>query len=88
MVNELTNDEIEELVGLNEVDKNMLRVRKNGLMLTDNQVETLERYNIDVGACSSLIELLYMIDDASDDEELDYIAQEISERNYYENTHK
>ena len=51
MANELTNDEIEELVGLNENDSNMMKARKNGLLLTDNQVSTLERYNIDFDKC-------------------------------------
>ena len=62
----MTNDEIEELVGLKEYDKNFLKSRKNGLLLTDNQVETLERYNIDAGKCSSMTELMYMIDETLD----------------------
>lgn len=94
MANELTNDEIEELVGLKETDKNMLKARNNGLLLTDNQVSTLERYNIDVGKCGSMEELIYMVEQANegtyDDEysELDYLAEELSSRNYYENTRK
>ena len=41
----MTDDEIDALVGLNdqEFDKNFLKARKNGLLLTDNQVETLEK---------------------------------------------
>ena len=94
MANELTNDEIEELVGLKETDKNMLKARKNGLLLTDNQVATLERYNIDVGKVGSMSELIYLVEQANegtyDDEysELDYLAEELSARNYYENTRK
>ena len=88
MAEVLTNDEIEELAGLKDLDKNMLKVRKNGLLLTDNQVDTLEKYNINAGECKTLTELLYMIDEAGDDEELDYLAQDLAERNYYENTHK
>ena len=30
MANELTNDEIEELVGLKDADKNFLKARNNG----------------------------------------------------------
>ena len=41
----MTNDEIEELVGLKDYEKNMLKARNNGLLLTDNQVNTLEKYN-------------------------------------------
>ena len=89
MANELTNDEIEELVGLNEVEKNMLKTRNNGLLLTDNQVSTLSRFNIDASKCSSMTELLYMIDQVDDDdEELNYLADQIAETNYYQNTRK
>ena len=90
MINELTNDEIEALVGLNEVDKNLLKARKNGLLLTDNQVNTLGKYNIDIGKCTSMSELLYMIDQVDDDEddELTFLAEQIAETNYYQNTRK
>ena len=94
MANELTNDEIEELVGLNETDRNMLKARKNGLLLTDNQVETLERYGIDLSKIKSNEELIYFIEEANkgtyDDEysELDYLADELSQRRYYEETKK
>lgn len=94
MVNELTNDEIEELVGLKDADKNFLKARNNGLLLTDHQVSTLERYNIDPSKCKSMSELIYLVEQANegtyDDEysELDYLADELSSRNYYENTRK
>lgn len=90
MINEMTNDEIEELVGLNDVDNNFLKARKNGLLLTDNQVSTLGKYNIDPSQCGSMSELLYMIDqiDDTDDDELTYLAEQISENNYYQNTRK
>lgn len=89
LTNEMTNDELEELSGVNEVDKNMLKVRENGLTLTDNQVATLERYNINAGKCKSMTELMYMIDEAgADDEELEYLAEQLAERNYYENSRK
>lgn len=91
MVNEMTNDEIEELVGLKDNDRNMLKTRANGLLLTDNQVGILERYNIDASKCGSMTELLYMIDqvdDTDDDDELTYLAETLSETNYYQNTRK
>ena len=94
MANELTNDEIEELVGLNENDSNMMKARKNGLLLTDNQVSTLERYNIDFDKCGSMSELIYLIEETNegtyDDEysELDELADLLSERRYYEEVRK
>lgn len=94
MANELTNDEIEELVGLKDTDRNFLKARANGLLLTDHQVNTLERYNIDPSKCKSMSELIYLVEQANegtyDDEysELDYLADELSTRNYYENIRK
>ncbi len=86
---DLTNDEIEELVGLSDSDSNMLKARNNGLLLTDNQVSTLNRFNIDTSKCGSMTELLYMIDQTdSDDEELEYLAEQLAETNYYQNTRK
>lgn len=94
MANELTNDEIEELVGLKDTNKNFLKARANGLLLTDHQVNTLERYNIDASKCKSMSELIYLVEQANegtyDDEysELDYLAEELSTRHYYENINK
>ena len=90
MAHELTNDEIEELVGLKDVDRNFLKARNNGLLLTDNQVSTLERYNIDPSKCGSMSELLYMIEqeDYDEDSDLSYLAEQLSETNYYQNTNK
>lgn len=90
MVNVMTNDEIEELVGLKDNDKNMLKARNNGLLLTDNQISLLERYNIDASKCVSMSELLYMIDQVDDpeDDELTYLAEQLSEIKYYKDTRK
>lgn len=90
MVNEMTNDEIEELVGLKDNEKNLLKARKKGLLLTDNQVGVLERYNIDASKCSTMTELLYMIDQVDDDDEdeLTALADQLAEVNYYQNTRK
>ena len=93
-MNNMTNDEIEELVGLKDTDKNFLKERNNGLLLTDKQVETLNRHKINTSKVQSMGELLYMIDEAMDGctedecEDLEYLAEILSERKYYENTNK
>ena len=92
----MTDDEIDALVGLNEedYDENFLKVVNKKLLLTDKQVKTLERYNINPGKCGSTSELLYMIDEALDgvDEEecpdLHNIANVLQERRYYEEINK
>ena len=90
----MTNDEIEEMAGLKDTNKNMLKARKNGLLLTDNQVDTLGRFNINIDNCKSMEELIYRIQettggyDEGEYEDLEYLADQLSERNYYENTNK
>ena len=74
-----------------DFEKKFLKVRKHGLLLSDEQVEILERYNINYLNCLSNTELLYQIDvvlNEVEDYELECIAQEIAERNYYFNTNK
>ena len=66
----------------------------NGLSLTNYELEVLNRYNIDYNNCSSLKEILYLIedvfscDDKADYEELDSVSSSIAERDYYQNTNK
>jgi hypothetical protein len=90
MINEMTSDEIEGLLGLEDIEANLLKTRKNGLTLTDNQVSTLGKYNIDASKCGSTSELLYLIDqiDDTDDDELTMLAEQIAENQYYQNTRK
>ena len=63
----------------------------NGLLLTNKEIEILERYDIDYKKCVSLKEVIYLIEDILEEEEieeLDLISQSISERDYYQNTNK
>ena len=63
----------------------------NGLLLTNKEIEVLERYDIDYKNCSSLKDIIYVIEDILSEEEieeLDLISQSISERDYYLNTNK
>ena len=65
----------------------------NGLMLTNREIEVLNRYNINYKNCSTLKEIIFQIEDLIQDmdiveEDLDYISGTISERDYYQNTNK
>ncbi len=65
----------------------------NGLMLTNKEIEVLDRYNIDYKSCSNLKEVLSKIEevfyeDSDDLEELDVVSETIAERDYYQNTNK
>ena len=85
----INNEEvnIEDLIN----EKYMHKQLENGLFLSDYQIEVLIRYGIDPYKCSSINELIYLIDEALEDDdeaELDAISKEIIEFNYYTNTNK
>ena len=65
----------------------------NGLLLTNREIEVLDRYKIPYKNCHDLKQVLYEIEEViSDmdivDDDLDYISSTISERDYYQNTNK
>ena len=64
----------------------------NGLLLTNKEIEVLDRYGINYRKCISLKEVIYLIEDIINEEEdsteLELISQSISERDYYQNTNK
>lgn len=83
-INELT----EEIYN----DKNMIKMRGNGIYLSDNQIEVLRKYNIDYNKYSSLSSLIFdiesILNEESDIEDLEDVSKRLSELNYYNNTNK
>lgn len=69
---------------------------KNNLLISEKDISTLKKYDINVDEYKTINELLYKIDDVlnnedlsiDEEEELDYIASNLQERNYYLNTNK
>jgi len=65
----------------------------NGMMLTNREIEVLDKYKIPYQNCNSLKEIIFEIEEVIEDsdivdEDLDYISSTISERDYYQNTNK
>ena len=65
----------------------------NGMMLTNHEIEVLDRYKIPYKKCNSLKEVIFEIEEIIEDsdivdEDLDYISSTIAERDYYQNTNK
>ena len=82
---------IEKLVSEINFNDNFIGYNNKGIILTNREIEVLKRNNIEYQKYSSISELLYEIDDViseRDDEELELVATNISERNYYLNTKK
>ena len=74
-----------------DFDKNMHKTRSNGLILSDYQIEVLNRYDIDYLKYNNISSLIYEIEEILNTEyndELDKLSNELSEFNYYQNTNK
>lgn len=78
---------------LNEIDFNKYKYRKinDKLMLTNYQINVLERYNIKIEEAPSLSYIIFEAENVLEEEpneDLEQVLNELAERNYYENTHK
>ena len=85
--------DINKVVSEMDFESNKLNTVGNNLMLTNKEIEILNRYKIDYNKCTSLKEILFEVEEILNDmdivdEELDYISQSIAERDYYQNTNK
>ncbi len=74
-----------------DYSKKMHKKINNDIYLSDEQVEILKRYNINYQKCTSIMELINIIDEIIYEEEipeLDAIAYELAEFKYYHLTNK
>ena len=65
--------------------------RENGMLLSDYHIEVLARNGINYLEYGSIRELLFEINEIleeDDDEELDSVARDLDEKNYYKNVNK
>lgn len=73
-------------------DKSMIKIRGNGIYLSDNQIEVLKRYDIDYKKYVSLNSLIFEIEEILNEEvdasDLEEVSSRLSELNYYNNTNK
>ena len=83
-INELTKDVYN--------DKSMIKMRGNGIYLSYNQIEVLNRYNINYKKYNSLSSLIFEIEEILNEEvdvdDLEDVSAKLSELNYYNNTEK
>ena len=85
------NEEIKKLLNNIDFNNNKLIKINNNLYLTNNQIETLKRYNIEYISCNNLRDLMIKIEniiDYDNEEELELLLDKLSERQYYEETKK
>lgn len=84
---------IDELVNNIDFHSNKFNDIGNGILLTNKEIEVLDRYNIPYNNCSSLKDIIFEVEEVIADmeivdEELDDVSASISERDYYQNTNK
>lgn len=85
------NEEIKNILNnINFENNKLIQINKN-LYLTNNQIETLKRYNIEYETSNNIRDLMLKIEniiDYEDIEELELLLDKLSERQYYEETNK
>lgn len=72
-------------------DKYMHKNIGNDIYLNDYQIQVLMKYKISPYECCSINDLMFRVDDIlldEDAEDLELVAKELSEFNYYTNTDK
>lgn len=87
--------EIADLIKNLDLKSNMLQ-KAGDILLTGREIDILNKNYIDYKSCKNLKDLMMKIEFVLDDEELDsddadeleYVLEVISERDYYENTRK
>ena len=82
---------VKELVKDVDFEYYMKKNVGNGIYLSDEEVSILNMYNIDYKNVKDINELIYKIDEyleEEDIEELEWLASNLAETNYYQNTNK
>lgn len=76
-----------------DVTKSFLQKRNNGILLSDEEINILERYQIDYKNCTNTEELIFKIEEYLNDEVLDAddlenLSSRLAEFRYYNETRK
>ena len=84
---------IDELVNKIDFKSGKFNDIGNGILLTNKEIEILERNDIPYKNCNSLKDIIYEVESVINDsdvvdEELEDISASIAERDYYQNTNK
>lgn len=86
------NINIDTLIDDLNIEHDFYIKRKNGIMLKDSQIKTLERYHIFYGQFNDLSSLLFEIEEALNEmpeaDDLEKVSEELAELHYYNETNK
>jgi hypothetical protein len=77
------------------IESTQLKTRKNGLLLSDEQINILNNHNINYEQYTTLESLIFAIEDYINDvqgymdvTDIDELSNQLAEQNYYNNTNK
>lgn len=78
---------------LNDINIDQYKTQKvnDYITLTNYQIEVLKRFDIDPSLYTKLKDIIFVTEEIYEetlDEDLNMVLDELSERNYYENTNK
>lgn len=67
--------------------------KHNNIYISDDQINILKKYDIDINKYVNINELIYDIEECLNDsyevlDDLEWVSQTLSEYNYYNNTNK
>ena len=84
-------EQLHQILNDIDFDNNKLIKINDNLYLTQNQINTLDRYDINYQISNSMRDLMIKIEeilDYEEIEELEVLLENLTERQYYENTNK
>ena len=87
----MNNSKIESLLNDINIDQYKTQKVNDYITLTNYQIEVLKRFDIDPSLYTKLKDIVYVAEEIYEetlDEDLNIVLDELSERNYYENTNK
>ncbi len=87
----MNNTKIESLLNDINIDQYKTQKVNDYITLTNYQIEVLKRFDIDPSLYTKLKDIIYVAEEIYEetlDEDLNIVLDELSERNYYENTNK
>ena len=83
--------ELDDIINQNIKDNKLVKINNN-IFLTNFEIDILKIYKINYETCKNYQEILFFIEEElelnDNPEDLEQIINSISERNYYQNTHK
>lgn len=84
----MDNYDIKSIVSDINFDDNFIGYQNNEVVLTKKEVEILKNLGINYEAYTTMTSIMNVLEEYDDDEEVQEILKDMSDRNYYLNSNK